>query len=536
MEAISQTPIPEKKPWLETPLLHSLSLSKLANCQIYLKLENLQPSGSFKSRAMGNQILSHLSKISLNENNNDSSGKKKNRKIHFFASSGGNAGLAAVCAARSLGYPCTVVVPLSTSEVMIERLWGAGAEDVIRFGETFAEAGGYMKDVVMKGLHRENQKDGCGEKRKNEDENEEEEGTIKIALHPFDDESIWEGNSTIIDELERQLPLVIAGADSPEKEQHKSGDDIHTERPLPIDAIICSVGGGGLMNGLIMGLERLSQQKQPQPQSKNKKGTNPIHILATETKGTHSLALSLSHKTLTSLPHITSKATSLGAVRVSERTFQYALNPPEGVKVHSVVLSDAEAARGTLKLVDSERVLVELACGVCVDVAVGEHGPLPSFSREVSGTEMGNGNENENKNRSKKRKREEAGPESAVQEYGCRSRYPYPYTDGISSSSSSSSTDNETEESNSNLLSDSTSPSSPSSPGTEDTTPLPTDTDADPDADVGLSTSRFKSRLHQLVPGLTPRSRVVIIVCGGSNVTVDMAAEWRRMSKERWLE
>ena len=38
------------KPWVETPLLFSPPLSRAAGCNIFLKLENTQPSGSFKSR------------------------------------------------------------------------------------------------------------------------------------------------------------------------------------------------------------------------------------------------------------------------------------------------------------------------------------------------------------------------------------------------------------------------------------------------------------------------------------------------------
>ncbi|OJD13059.1 hypothetical protein AJ78_06451, partial [Emergomyces pasteurianus Ep9510] len=37
------------KPWRETPLIESEPLSRLAGCRIFLKLENLQPGGSFKS-------------------------------------------------------------------------------------------------------------------------------------------------------------------------------------------------------------------------------------------------------------------------------------------------------------------------------------------------------------------------------------------------------------------------------------------------------------------------------------------------------
>jgi L-serine/L-threonine ammonia-lyase len=96
-----------------------------------------------------------------------------------------------------------------------------------------------------------------------------------------------------------------------------------------------------------------------------------VKILAAETHGADSLALSLRKESLQSLPGITSLATSLGAVCVAEKTFQYASSPPDGIDVASVVSSDAEAARGVLRLADDIRLQVELACGISVEVAVG---------------------------------------------------------------------------------------------------------------------------------------------------------------------
>jgi L-serine/L-threonine ammonia-lyase len=74
---------------------------------------------------------------------------------------------------------------------------------------------------------------------------------------------------------------------------------------------------------------------------------------------------------LSSLKAITSQATSLGALRVAPKTFENARSPPSGVEVSSVVRSDAEAARGIVRLADELRLQVELACGICVEVAVG---------------------------------------------------------------------------------------------------------------------------------------------------------------------
>jgi L-serine/L-threonine ammonia-lyase len=421
-----------KTPWIETPLVESACLSRAAGCRIFLKLENVQPSGSFKSRAMGNQILSHL-------RNPENIG----RRVHFYASSGGNAGLAAVCAAQSLGYPCTVVVPMGTKPLMLDKIRAAGAADVIRHGETFSEAGEYMRETIMK------------------TSNGDDHDVVKIALHPFDNQPIWEGNSTIIDELETQLPP----ATTPEEQQ------AYDDRALPLDAILCSVGGGGLLNGLVMGIEKRRQLKQATSPSSST--PNPIHLLAIETAGTDSLAAAVAKNSLVSLPKITSQATSLGAVRVSETTFQYAVSPPPGIKVHSTVLSDAEAARGVLRLANDERLLVELACGVCIEAAIGD--AATAVSAPVAGAQ------------SIKKRRRDSG-ETAIT-----------YRDEGYGDDRSTSTDSET------------------------------DHELEPAVD-----KKIHSRLQQLVPDLNPQSRVVIVVCGGSYVTINMACEWRKMLDEGW--
>ncbi|KAJ6104441.1 Serine dehydratase-like [Penicillium sp. IBT 18751x] len=430
-----------KTPWIETPLVESACLSRAAGCRIFLKLENVQPSGSFKSRAMGNQILSHLYKP-----------ENAGRPVHFYASSGGNAGLAAVCAARSLGYPCTVVVPISTKPLMVDKLLAAGAADVIRHGENFFEAGAYMKEVIMK-------------KSSGNDEN-----VAKIALHPFDNEPIWQGNSTIIDELEKQLP---PAANTEEEEVYRG-------RALPLDAVLCSVGGGGLLNGLVMGLEK----RRPQKLQNAPATTKPINILAIETDGTDSLAAAIASNSLVSLPKITSQATSLGAIRVSETTFQYAVAPPPGIKVHSAVLTDAEAARGCLRLVDDERFLVELACGVCIEAAIGDAATAtPASANPVAVGQS-----------PKKRKRGSNDTGYRDEGYG---------DDRLSS------TENDNE------------------------------TDPEPEAEVGdvavANSPAFKSKMKQLIPDLNENSRVVIVVCGGSNVTIETAGEWRKLLAEGWV-
>lgn len=67
------------KLYIETPCIPSAELSRAAGCNIYLKLENLQPSGSFKSRGIGAMMSRALA-------------SSKTGRAHFYCSSGGNAG------------------------------------------------------------------------------------------------------------------------------------------------------------------------------------------------------------------------------------------------------------------------------------------------------------------------------------------------------------------------------------------------------------------------------------------------------------
>ena len=295
-----------KKPWRQTPLIESAKLSKEAGCRIFLKLENLQPSGSFKSRGLGNQVLKALLKAP------DPS------RTHFYCSSGGNAGLACVAAANFVGRPSTVVVPLSTKPHMIEKIKALGATDVVQHGEHFREADRYLKEVVM-----------AEAKSRGED---------PVYCHPYDDPDVWEGHSSLVDEIDEQMA--------------QAGEDT-------IDAIVCSVGGGGLFNGIMEGIAR--------------QGTrwDTTQVVALETRGADSLATALDKDEWATLPGITSIATSLGAVRVSSRTFELAREGRRTGKVRNMVLSDSEATMGCVRFADDERMLVEPACGVNVALCYG---------------------------------------------------------------------------------------------------------------------------------------------------------------------
>lgn len=213
----------------------------------------------------------------------------------LLCASGGNAGFAAAYAGRRLGMPVTIVVPETTTSEARDAIAAAGAT-VIVHGRDFDAASVHANALAS------------------------EVGAAYI--HPFDDPLLWQGHATIIDEI------VAARA--------------------PVDCIVTSVGGGGLMLGLIEGLKR--------------HGLSDIPIIAVETEGAASLHASIAAGEVVSLDAITSIATSLGARRVADQALAALQSHP----VISVLVSDAEAVTGCIDFADAHRVLVEPACGAAI--------------------------------------------------------------------------------------------------------------------------------------------------------------------------
>lgn len=97
---------------LITPLEYSSELSKLLGQAIYLKLENLQITGSFKIRG----ALFYLSLLNSEE-----------RKLGVATCSAGNHGLGVAYAAKKLQIPCTVFVPDGIDNAKYRKLIDLGA-------------------------------------------------------------------------------------------------------------------------------------------------------------------------------------------------------------------------------------------------------------------------------------------------------------------------------------------------------------------------------------------------------------------------
>lgn len=192
---------------------------------------------------------------------------------------------------------------------MIIKMQAAGATKVVRHGEVWAQADEHLRKTIIP------------EAEKN--------GEKAIYVNPFNDPLLWDGYATMIHEIKRQMP--------------------NNTKP---DAIICSVGGGGLFSGIMHGLDKESWSPS-------------VEVFACETVGADSLNQALNAGHRITLPAITSIARSLGASQVSQRTFDEAQRP----HATSLVLSDAEAAEACWRFADDERMLVEPACGVSVALA-----------------------------------------------------------------------------------------------------------------------------------------------------------------------
>ena len=286
-----------KSLYIKTPLIEETG-PVLSGKKLYYKMEAFQPCGSFKLRGMECACRDALEKGAHS----------------LLSSSGGNAGLAVAYVGRQWNVPVTVVLPETTPESVSDELRRLGSRVVIH-GSAWDESDEYCLELCAR-----------------------EPDTAYIP--PFDAPKLWEGHSTMVDELVSQCP----------------------EQP---DAIVLSVGGGGLMNGVLEGLER--------------NGWSDTAVLAVETFGADSLYQSYKAGHLITLPDITSVAKSLGAKRVAAKTLENALTK----KVFPCRAEDAAAIRACVRFADEHRVLVEPACGVSLSVVYDGRPELDGYDNIV---------------------------------------------------------------------------------------------------------------------------------------------------------
>lgn len=147
-----------------TALTMSQQLCDMAHSKVYLKMENLQRTGSFKLRGAYNKVAS------LSE-------EEKAKGV--IAASAGNHAQGVALAAQVFGIPATICMPehAPLSKVAATKSYGA---DIVLKGEFFDDAAAEAKRL------------------------EKEKGFTFV--HPYDDPVVMAGQATIACEILEQLP------------------------------------------------------------------------------------------------------------------------------------------------------------------------------------------------------------------------------------------------------------------------------------------------------------------------------------------
>lgn len=147
-----------------TPLIYNEWLSHQYNCQIYLKLENMLPIGSFKMRGATFKI----SQLTSAE-----------KKYGVLAVSAGNHAQGVAWAARRFNINATIVMPEGSPLTKIRNTETLGAKVVLK-GQTIEESFQFAESMMKKNK--------------------------LVFVHPYNDPYVIAGQGTVGLELLEQLP------------------------------------------------------------------------------------------------------------------------------------------------------------------------------------------------------------------------------------------------------------------------------------------------------------------------------------------
>lgn len=139
---------------IHTPLIYSPTFSRMVGSQIFMKLENLQKTGSFKSRGATYKIVSRLKEIGPQG---------------VVAASAGNHAQGVALAAKQANLPATIVMPKWASITKQEATRGYGGEIILR-GDSIDESIAHALELSREG---------------------------RTFIHPYDDPDIITGQGTI---------------------------------------------------------------------------------------------------------------------------------------------------------------------------------------------------------------------------------------------------------------------------------------------------------------------------------------------------
>ncbi|WP_374978565.1 threonine ammonia-lyase [Mesobacillus zeae] len=256
-----------------TPLDYSKTFSSISsNNEVYLKLENLQKTGSFKVRGSYNKLIS-LSKEDLQKG--------------VIAASAGNHAQGVAYSSQMLGIPCTIVMPKGAplSKVLATRQYGA---EVQLQGKVFDDALAYALEL--------------------------KERMGATFVHAFDDDAVIAGQGTVGLEILEQLP--------------------------DVEAILCPVGGGGLIAGLALAVK----EKNP-----------GIRVYGVQTLACPSMKQSLLEKKPVMVESTPTMADGIAVRKPGEHTFELVQKYVDDI----FCVDEMEIARTMLMVLERNKLLVE---------------------------------------------------------------------------------------------------------------------------------------------------------------------------------
>lgn len=241
-------------------------------CQVYLKPENLQITGSFKVRGSGYKI----SQLTDEE-----------KKRGVIACSAGNHAQGVALAATKYGIKSLICLPDGAPISKVEATKGYGA------------------DVCMvPGVYDDAYNEAC---RLRDEKN-------YTFIHPFDDENVIAGQGTIGIEIINELS--------------------------DVDAVICAIGGGGLISGVACAIKSLNPN---------------IKVYGVQAEGAPSMYQSIKEGKAVHLDNVSTIADGIQVKEPGEHTFGLVQKYVDDI----VTVNDDEIASAILKLIETHKMVAE---------------------------------------------------------------------------------------------------------------------------------------------------------------------------------
>ena len=254
----------------ETSLVRAYGIAP--ECELYLKPENLQITGSFKIRGSAY-------KISLLSDEEKAKG--------VVACSAGNHAQGVALAATKSGIKSLICLPDTAPISKIEATKSFGADVCL--------VKGCYDDAHQKALQLK-----------------ESEGYTFI--HPFDDENVIAGQGTIGIEILEELP--------------------------DADAVVCAIGGGGLISGVACAIKSLNPN---------------IKVYGVQAEGAPSMYESIKQGKPVHLDKVSTVADGIQVKEPGEHTFKYVQKYVDDI----VTVTDDEISSAILKLIESQKMIAE---------------------------------------------------------------------------------------------------------------------------------------------------------------------------------